>query len=171
MKLHLDLMTSILYASLMNKETPYAASESGSKLRQGLAHPLLRLLVAGLVASVITFALLLFMRFLIVGYDRTTSDAITRYLSLQTVISHRAVDDRLKRIERPAERPEFTGMDESDFKQDAETFMPEQAEDAQVILSPQVIETDIQLPTLESVPLSDQEKLLLIKQEILSGEN
>jgi len=164
-------MNSIHYASLMNEETPYAASKPGSKFRQALAHPLFRLLAAGLLASVITFALLLFMRFLIVGYDRSTSDAITRYLSLQTVISHRAVDDRLKRIERPAERPEFTGMDESDFNQDAEAFVPEQATDAPVILSPPVINTDIQLPTLEAAALSDQEKLQLIKQEILSGEN
>lgn len=155
----------------MNEETPYAASKPGSKLRQGLGHPLFRLFAAGLLASVITFALLLFMRFLIVGYDKSTSDTITRYLSLQTVISHRAADDRLKRIERPAERPQFTGMDESDFNQDAEVFMLEQAADAPVILSPQVIETDIQLPTLETAQLSDQEKLQLIKQEILSGEN
>lgn len=157
----------------MNKETQHAASKPGSNFRRALAHPLIRLLAAGLVASMITFTLLLFMRFLVAGFDKSTSAAITRYFSLQTVISHRAADDSIKRIERPGQRPEFSGIDKADFEQDAEAFMLEQAEDAPPVISPtnQGIESDVKLPQLEAPQLSDQEKLQRIKQEILAGEN
>jgi hypothetical protein len=156
----------------MNNETQTTESIPSSHLTQILGHRLFRFIIAGLVALVVTFALLFFMRYLILGYDKSATETITRYFSLQTVGFSDRKKLQLAPIEHPGERPGISIPEELEIQQEAEDFEEETTIDSALLLSPeQDIEKDIQLPELETTADSTQEKLRLIKQQILAEED
>ncbi len=171
MNLPVDLKITIHYAFAMDTQPPQTEPKATANPIRRLAPTLLRFILAGIIASVITFFLLFVMRYLIVGYDNSATGAITRYFTLKTIKLPDKEERRL-RVERPSEEPEFSGMAEPDFNQESAAFPDEQNLDVPEPLSSAAeIEKDIQLPQLEVAPLSTQEKLRQIKQHILSEEN
>ncbi len=132
----------------------------------------MRFVVAGLIASVVTFLLLFLMRYLIMGYENSATDSITRYFTLETINLSENEEKRTVRVERPSDRPELTEFDEPDFKQESRAFLDKQSADIPISQLPQqLIEKDLELPQLQAAPLSTKEKLQQIKQGILAEEN
>jgi hypothetical protein len=170
-ELTLDLSKSILYASGMLKESQTKQARGVAILTKLMGNPFLRFFVAGLVAIVVTTCLLLLMRFLIMGYDKSATEAMTQYFTLKTIVLTDGEEDKRLRVERPGERPELPGLDEFDFVQSSSILEDESSVDAPAISSPQQdIEKDFQLPQLETEVMSVQEKLQQIKQEILADD-
>ncbi len=165
-------MKRILYAFNMSDEAQSDKTESLTKLTSARDHPLFRFIIAGLLASVVTFVLLFLMRYLIMGYDRSATEAITRYFTLRTVVLSDEEIERTVRVERPGERPELPDLNSPEFEQESEMLPEQQVFDTPPLPSPQQhIEREIQLAPLEALPLSTRQKLQKIKQEILSGED
>ena len=155
----------------MKKATPKITIKPDSYVSKILGHSLSRFIIAGFFAFFIAFALLFFMRYLILGYDKFTSEEITRYLSIKTLTSTRGKFE-LTPIERPIKPSYRPGINDSDFQQTLEASTDQG--DIQIPVAEAIshqIEDDIQLPALEHSSLSTQEKMKLIKQELLSEDD
>ncbi|MBT7950333.1 MAG: hypothetical protein HN764_01790 [Gammaproteobacteria bacterium] len=155
----------------MKKEAPPAEKEPESYLSKSLGHTLTRFIFAGFVAFFITFALLFFMRYLILGYDKFTSEEITRYLSIKTIITSSNNID-LPPIERPIKLSIRPDMSDPDLQHTLEASPAQQ--EIQISIDENIsqeIEDNIEKPELQPASLSIQEKLKLMKQEILSEDD
>jgi hypothetical protein len=154
----------------MKKEAPQTEKEPESYLSKSLGHTLTRFIFAGFVAFFVTFALLFFMRYLILGYDKFASEEITRYLSIKTIITS-SNEIELPPIERPIKLSNRPDMDDSDLQHTLEVSPTQQ--NIQIPIDENIsheIEENIEKPELEPASLSIQEKLKLMKQEILSED-
>jgi hypothetical protein len=154
----------------MKQGSPQLETKPESYLSKSLGHSALRFIIAGFVAFIIAFALLFFMRYLILGYDKFASEEITRYLSIKT-ISRSSTKIELPPIERPVKPSYRPDLDESDFQHNIESSTGEQ--DTQTSIDEAMIyqlEDNIQMPVEEDSLLSTQEKMKLIKQELLSDD-
>ncbi len=154
----------------MKKEAPQVETEPESYLSKSLGRTLTRFIFAGFVAFVVTFVLLFFMRYLILGYDKFASEEITRYLSIKTIITS-SNKIELPPIERPIKISNRPDMSDPDLQHTLEASPAQQ--DIQIPIDEDIsheIEDNIEIPELEPASLSTQEKMKLIKQEILSED-
>jgi len=156
----------------MNKTELETDIDSNSVLSQKPGGTLVRFFIAACVASVITFTLLFFMRFLIMGYDESATNAISQYFTLRTIDISDGKEEKRKRIERPSDRPDVPALEESDFKEESESFLEQSTLDIPSTDVPgKIADTNIALPQLIAPALTTQEKLMQIKEGILSEEN
>ena len=154
----------------MKKEAPQVETEPESYLSRSLGHTLSRFIIAGFFAFVIAFALLFFMRYLILGYDKFANEEITRYLSIKTIRTTSSTIE-LPPIERPVKLSDRPDMDDPDFQNAPETSPAQQ--NIQFPIDEAIsheIEDNVQIPELGATSLSTEEKLKLIKQELLSED-
>lgn len=155
----------------MSNESQAGGTKTASKINELLSRPLFRFLVAGLIATVVTIIILLFMRFLVVGYDKSATDAITRYFTLRTVVLSEGEEEGRARVERPTERPDVPAIDDNDSQQKSAAVLDETSFDIPAMPTPERhIEREILMPELESAALSTREKLQQIKQRILAED-
>ena len=141
-------------------------------MRQNAGRRLLRFFLAGLSALLIALLTILFMRYLIVGYDRSASAALTRYISVPSLIISRNRDSGIARIARPAETPETPLLEDDDVKQESSAYLEENTLEMPSMTRPdQSISQELALPSLDGPPASDREKMSEIKQAILEGDN
>jgi hypothetical protein len=155
----------------MKNISPPLDEESRSLLSRSLGHRISRFVIATLAAFVMTFVLLFFMRYLIVGYDKTASDAITRYFTLKTIITSNPSKSEV-RIERPAkllERPDFNAPDFSEDTDSQSSF--ETTAITVPVESEKLLEENLVLPELEIDSAGSKEKLRKIKEAILSQDD
>ena len=132
---------------------------------------LIRFMVSGLLALVISLSLILFMRYLVLGYDDSSTGTIMRYFTLNKLPLTAIIEEDEFSIERPGDRPELPGIDDSDEFNEPDVFLETESIDISSMSSPvQGIERDIMSPQLQDESMSAQEKLRLIKQEILSED-
>ncbi len=151
----------------MSEETPAGETKLNLEVSYQPGRRLLRFLVAGLIAMMVTFMIILFMRFLIKGYDESTSALITRYISLPRVIISRGKSEETVRPAKPGDRPYIPGLDDPDTKQEPAATLDEQPYEFPLMSIP---EQNIDLPQLESAPPGKLEKLQQIKQAILAED-
>ena len=140
---------------------PTLAASAGRKL--------LRFLLAGMTALLIVFITLLFMRFLVSGYDDRASNTLTRYISLPSFTIHRRVVEEEKPI-KPMLEPELEIEEENNLAGAPTESELELSIDSPVAV-PGMIEADIQLPGLGENESSEREKLRQIKEALTSGES
>jgi len=132
---------------------------------------LIRFMVSGLLALVISLSLILFMRYLVLGYDDSSTGTIMRYFTLNKLPLTAIIEEDEFSIERPGDRPELPGIDDSDEFNEPDVFLETESIDISSMSSPvQEIERDIMSPQLQDESMSAQEKFQLIKQEILSED-
>lgn len=155
----------------MSNESQAGGMKTAAKINELLSRPLFRFLVAGLIATVVTIIILLFMRFLMMGYDKSATDAITRYFTLRTVVLSEGEGEGRARVERPTDRPDVPAIDDNDSQQESAASLDETSFDIPAMPTPERnIEREILMPELEPAPLSTQEKLRQIKQGILAED-
>jgi hypothetical protein len=156
----------------MNKTELETDVDSSSVLSQKPGGTLVRFIIAACVASVITFTLLFFMKYLIMGYDKSATNAISQYFTLRTIDISDGKEEKIKRIERPGDRPDVPELEESEFKEESKLFLEQNALDMPSTSVPEKIaDADIALPQLAPPALTTQEKLIQIKEGILSEKD
>lgn len=106
------------------------------------------------------------------GYDESATNAISQYFTLRTIDISDGKEEKRKRIERPSDRPDVPALEESDFKEESESFLEQSTLDIPSTDVPgKIADTNIALPQLIAPALTTQEKLMQIKEGILSEEN
>jgi hypothetical protein len=94
-----------------------------------------------------------------------------RYFTLNKLPLTAIIEEDEFSIERPGDRPELPGIDDSDEFNEPDVFLETESIDISSMSSPvQEIERDIMSPQLQDESMSAQEKFQLIKQEILSED-
>ena len=163
----LDHLDSILYSYRMN-EINHQEEPVYPTLAVSAGRKILRFVLAGITALLIVFITLLFMRFLVKGYDDKASSTLTRYISLPSLTIHRRSYEEEKPI-KPLLQPELELDEISDLAE-----KPDETETELAIESPAsvpgLIETEIILPGLEDNGESDRKKLQQIKEALTNSE-
>ncbi len=131
---------------------------------------LLRFIAAGFVAILMVLLTILFMRFLITGYDRSASAALTRYISLPSLTITRKKTSDNERILRPAAMTEAPVMSEDNLQIESSGFIEDDALTMPALMLPDNdMNQSITLPELQSAPSSEKSKMDELKQAILNG--
>ena len=127
---------------------------------------LLRFVLAGVTALLIVFITLLFMRFLVKGYDDKATTKLSRYISLPSITIHRRSTEEFKPI-KPLLEPDFELDEDNDFTEqpmDEEMELKIEAPDS----VPGRIEAEIVLPGLANTEVDDRDKMRQIKEALTS---
>ena len=141
-------------------------------MRQDAGRRLLRFFLAAVTAFLVALLTILFMRYLIVGYDRSASAALTRYISVPSLMISRNKGSGIARIERPGELPETPLLEDDDVQQASSAYLDENTLGMPDMTRPLgTIDQDIALPSLDEEPSSDREKMSDLKQAILNAED
>ena len=134
-------------------------------------HPLVRFFIAGLLALLITFVLILGMRFLIKGYDDTATGTLMRHFTLSKLPHTTRNEEDVFDIERPGDQPLIPAMEDSEIDSESNIFLEENVMDIKPQTAPvQIIQTDIPSLKLNPANISTQDKLKELKQEIFSED-
>ena len=134
-------------------------------------HSLMRFFVAGMTALLITFILILGMRFLIKGYDDTATGTLMRHFTLSKLPYTNSSEDDAFDIERPGDQPLIPGLEDSGLDSETNIVLEENVIDFKPQTSEiQQIQTDIPSLQLNPSDISTQDKLKELKKEILSEE-
>lgn len=150
----------------MDNSTP-DQKEFYPKLSVSIRRKLLRFLIAGVSALLVAFATLLFMQFLVDGFDDSASNTLTRYISLPSLTIQRRDEGVAKPI-KPLLRPEIdvtgqTGLDKEQPSADGSAMeiggMPGLEGN---------IETEISLPGLDDPTKQEREKMRKTKKALTS---
>jgi len=131
-----------------------------------MSNPGVRLSAAGFISILVTIILLLFMHYLMGGFNET---ATKRVFNLYTVgIVSRENDDEFKKPERVLMPPEFTEL-EDNIRQEAEEFLSQQPENQSVQIEPdKALEIEISQPDIENEDPGDKDEISKKRKEFIS---
>ena len=141
-----------------------------ARLQDRPGRRLLRFTVAGVTAIFMVLLTILFMRYLITGYDRSASAALTRYISLPSFTISRKKTADIERITRPAILPETPVMDDEDLMAESSELAGEN-----VLALPEMslpgnnIDDTVSMPDLQSIPADEKSRMNELKEAILNA--
>jgi len=131
-----------------------------------MSNPGVRLLVAGFASILVTIILLIFMHYLMGGFNET---ATKRVFNLYTVgITSTENDNAFRKPERVLMQPEFTEL-ENNIRQEAEEFLSQQSENQSIQIVPdKTLEIEISQPDIENYDSSDKDEISKRRKEFIS---
>ncbi len=139
-------------------------------MQENTGRRLLRFGVAGFTAILMVLVTLLFMRYLITGYDRSASAALTRYISVPSLTITRSKAPDIERITRPAALPDTPVIDEEDVQTESSEFIEESTLAFPEMTAPENnMNEAIRIPELQSAPSGERNKMNELKEAILNA--
>lgn len=162
-----DNKETIHYPEHMSEITPVSMDDNAGQASWLRSRPL-RFVLALFFGFIMTLITILFMRYLIMGYDKTAGDAMTRYLGFRTSFSFSQSDDSIKKPgERPGIQPEvFYEIEEENISEKDVLLLQPTAQDG--ISFQEELKTSPELPRLATEEISMQEQMKQIKETILT---
>lgn len=152
----------------MDKSVP-EQKEFYPKLSVSIGRKLLRFFIAGFSALLVAFATLLFMQFLVDGFDDSASNTLTRYISLPSLTIQRS-EEEISRPIKPLTRPEIDVAEQSEADEEAPSADGSAMKIGGMPGLEGKIETEINLPGLGDPTNQDREKMQQIKEALTSDE-